>query len=125
MNKFQLQISVEHPVLFLSDMTAEENVPADTGAAVVTASDDCVCFWVQPYFEGEAKVTVSDQPCENGVACFTGTIRSPGKIVSISDSNGFSYLNVPVKEAETQVSIWVSEIENPEWTWVKIAIAAY
>lgn len=125
MSKFQLELAVEHPVLFLSDPTGEETVPPDTGAEVVTATGDCVCFWVQPYVDGEARVTISDQPCEEGVACFSGTIRTPGRIVALSDSNRFAYLNIPVKSAETHIEVWTSDAARPEWTWVRLPIDAF
>ena len=86
MSKFHIQIAVQHPVLFLSDPTVEETVPPDTGAAIVTATEDCICFWVQPYVDGETQVTISDQPCEDGIACFSGTISTPGKVVALSNS---------------------------------------
>jgi hypothetical protein len=105
MSRFQLQLSVEHPVLFLSDPTKEETVPPDTGAAVVTATDDCVCFWVQPYIDGEAQVTLSDQPCKDGEACFSGTMSTPGRVVALSDSGRFTYLNVPVNDTQTRLEI--------------------
>jgi hypothetical protein len=125
MSRFQLQLSVQHPVLFLSDPTGDETVPLDTGAAVVTATDDCVCFWVQPYVDGEAQVTISDQPCEDGVACFSGTISTPGKIVTLSDSNKFAYLNMPVKDVQTRFDVWASDATQPELTWIRLPIAAY
>ena len=125
MSKFELQIGLEHAVLFLSDTTLDESLPPDTGAAVVTATDDCICFWVQPYDEGGARVTISDQPCEDGVRYFSGTISTPSKIVTASDSYGFAYLNVPVEGVDTQVEIWFSDDANPEWTWIRLPIAAY
>ncbi len=125
MSKFHLEITVEHPVLFLSDPTAEKTIPSDVAAAAVTATDDCICFLVQSYFDGEAQVTISDQPCENGVACFSGTISTPGKAVALSDSNRFAYLNVPVEGIETRVDVWASDAAQPQWTWVRLPISAY
>ena len=125
MSKFHLEIAVEHPVLFLSDPTAEETIPSDVAGAAVTATDDCICFLVQSYFDGDAQVTISDQACEKGVACFSGTISTPGKTVALSDSSRFVYLNVPVTDIETQVDVWVSDAAQPEWTWVKLPIAGY
>jgi hypothetical protein len=125
MSKFCLESAVEHPVLFLSDPTAEVTVPSDVAAAAVTATDECICFLVQSYFDGEAKVTISDQPCEDGVAFFSGTISTPGKTVALSDSSRFDYLNVPVQDVETRVDVWVSDAAQPEWTWIRLPIAAY
>jgi len=125
MSKFHLEIAVEYPVLFLADPTVEESVPSDVAAAAVTATDDCICFLVQPYVDGDAQITISDQPCKNGVACFSGTIGTPGKTVTLSDSNRFAYLNVPVEGTETRVDVWVSDAAQPEWTWVRLPIAGY
>jgi hypothetical protein len=125
MGRFQIQLAVEHPVLFLSDPTGDETIPSDTGAAVVTATENCVCFWVQPYVDGEAQVTISDQPCEDGIACFSGTISTPGKIVTLSDSHRFAYLNVPVHGVETPIDVWASDAASPEWTWIRLPIAGY
>ncbi len=125
MSRFHLELAVEHSVLFLSDPTGEATVPPDTSAAVVTATEDCVCFWVRHYLEGEACVTLSDQPSEGGVECFSGTISTPGRIVALTDSAWFPYLNVPVKGAETRIDIWASDLTEPDWTWIRLAIDAY
>ncbi len=125
MSKFELQIPVEHAVLFLSDPTVDEAMPSDTGAAVVTATDDCICFWVQPYDEGGAQLTISDQPCKDGEGYFSGTINTPSKILTVSDSRRFPYLNVPVEDVKTPIEMWAFDAENPRWTWIRLPIASF
>ncbi|WP_146151006.1 hypothetical protein [Allosphingosinicella deserti] len=123
MSKFELQMPVEHAVLFLSDPSVDETVPEDTSASAVTATGDCICFWVQSDVDGPSDVTVSDQPCDRGgIECFTGELLTPQRIVTLSTSRGFAYLNVPVRDESTEVRIWMSDAAQPEWAWVKLPI---
>jgi hypothetical protein len=125
MSEFSLQIAVEHPVLFLSDPSLDEAVPPDTGAAAVTSTEDCVCFWVQSYVDGEAVVTISDRACGTGEPIFSGRVASPSRSLALSDSNRFTYMTIPVADETTSLQIWMSDPEQLEWVWVKLPIRGF
>ena len=63
MPTFQMQIETAHAVLFLCDPESV-STPEDTAASFVTATDDCLAFWVMHYVDGASRITVSDAPCE-------------------------------------------------------------
>ena len=77
MSKFQIEVAVRHGVLCLGDRDADGDVPEDT-SAIVTATDDCICFWVQSEVDGDAVVIVSDADCDiGGSECFTAPCARP------------------------------------------------
>ena len=89
MSKFQIEVAVRHGVLFLGDRDADGDVPEDT-SAIVTATDDCICFWVQSEVDGDAVVIVSDADCDlGGSECFNGTLRTPSGVMAVSTSACF------------------------------------
>ncbi len=122
MAKFQIEMPVEHAILFLSDPAVEVSIPPDTGASVVTTTADCICFWVAPDVDGDARVTISDQPCEQGERVFSGTVLTPSRVLSLTDSSVFTHLNLPVSDAETNIDIWMDDPSQPDWAWVKLPI---
>jgi hypothetical protein len=123
LSRFQIQVAARHSVLFLADIQADGDVPEDTSAAIVTATDEVICFWTKPEVDGETLVIVSDEDCDlGGVECFKGTLRTPGKVIAVSTSTGFPYLNVPVATEQIDLRIWSSDLDAPEWTWIKVPI---
>ncbi|MGO1077369.1 hypothetical protein [Inquilinus sp. CA228] len=122
MTTFQMQATTQYPVLFLSDPDIREAVPSDTGRAFVTATDSCICFWVLSYVDGVSTVVVTDADCDRaGRKLFSGSITTPSGILSVSDSNLFRYINVPVTAGRTHVEIWSDDDRYPEWVWVKLS----
>ena len=119
MAKFQIQITTEHAVLFLMDATPGVAIPPDAGAASVTATDNCLAFWVLSYVDGASVVTITDKPCEtSGIELFSGSINAPSGVITLSDSSAFEYLNVPVPKGRSKIKLWADDTQNPEWVWI-------
>ena len=123
---FQMQFETEHPVLFLSDSDST-STPEDTSRAFVTSTDDCLSFFVLSSVDGASLVTVTDKACEANVPkLFTGGIAAASGTLSVTDSQGFRYLNVPVPAGQVSVEIWADDERNTDWVWVKLgAIQSY
>ncbi|WP_286772731.1 MULTISPECIES: hypothetical protein [unclassified Sphingomonas] len=121
MARLQMQVETAHPILFLADAAPVVSIPPDTGASFVTATHDCLAFWVLASVDGASLVTVSDEACEAGGApLFDGTIDAPSGIVTLMDSSTFRYLNVPVFSGRLSVRVWAEDDQNPEWVWLQL-----
>ncbi len=116
-----MQIDTAHPVLFFADRVSSFSVPSDTSGAFATTTDDCLAFWVLAYVDGATLVTVSDQACDaSGLCMFDGTIASSTGIVSVSDSSGFEYINVPVPVGPVSVRLTANHDRHLDWVWLEL-----
>lgn len=116
-----MQVETAHPVLFLADSAPVVSIPPDTGGAFVTATKNCLAFWVLAFVDGASLVTLSDEGCGAGGAClFSGAIDAPSGVVTLMDSSTFRYLNVPVPEGRVGVNVWADDDQNPEWVWLQL-----
>ncbi len=98
---------MEHPVLFLSDPYSDDEVPGDTGAALVSSTESCIAFQVQAYTEGDADVIISDEPLsDEQPPAFEGHIDIPSKTLSLSDSQRFNYIMLPLTGPRPRIQIW-------------------
>ncbi|WP_152613620.1 hypothetical protein [Inquilinus limosus] len=121
MTTFQMQARTEYPVLFLSDPASMEAIPGDTGQSFVTATDSCICFWVQSYVDGMSTVILTDAECDRaGIKLFSGSLATPSGVMSLSDSGSFRYINVPVSVGRISVDIWSDDDRYPGWVWIKL-----
>lgn len=120
MAKFEVQIATAHPVFFLGD-SATRSVPPDTGAAFVTTTDDCLCFWVMSDVDGTTLVTITEEACRVGSnKLFSGSLNAPSGIITLMDSSAFQYVNIPVPLGPVRVDIWADNDLNPEWVWIQL-----
>ncbi|MBB4000480.1 hypothetical protein [Aureimonas pseudogalii] len=121
MAKFQMQVETAHPVLFLTDDASDILIPEDTGASFVTVTRNCLTFWVMSFVDGASCVTVSDQACEaDGRKLFSGSIDASSGVVTLTDSSGFRYLNVPVPSGRVAISVYADDDRNPDWVWLQL-----
>jgi hypothetical protein len=117
--KIQLELLVEHGVLFISDPYQDDDVPQDTAAAPITFTDTCIAFHVRPYVDGEVHITVSNEDFDGvDIPVFAGFIDTPSKNISISDSHRVLYSMLPVKGQRTHIEIWYYG-QNNDRVWVK------
>jgi hypothetical protein len=119
--KIQVEIAVEHGVLFLSDPYSDEEVPPDTGAAVVTTTPACIAFQVADYASGDAKVILADHaPADASTPDFRGSLRTDSSIIALSDSRRFNYCFVPVEGPAARLAIWASyDGDGSVWVYVE------
>lgn len=105
--KANLEIMLEHPVMFLSDPYAEDFAPLDIGEKLIASNEDCIAFMVRPYFEGGADVTISSENHHTfDLPDFKTGITTQSGTISLSDSYRFNYLIFPVKGPKVDVEIW-------------------
>lgn len=119
--RISIQISLEHPIMFLADPYADEHVPPDAGNLIITSTDDCVSFRVKPYVDGRASITIStERPSECTAPAFTGSIVCDSDTLSLSDSHRFNYCLVPVKDGKADVEIWRG-LEDEDDIWIRVS----
>ncbi|SEQ88662.1 hypothetical protein SAMN05216548_108204 [Faunimonas pinastri] len=122
MARFEMQMDTAHGVLFLADSGSLVSIPSETNAVFVTATDDCLAFWVMHYVDGASIVTITDEACQTAnKKLFSGSINAQSGVVTLTDSSAFRYLNVPVPQGPMPIEIWAEDDKNPEWVWIQIA----
>lgn len=121
MPRFQMQMEVEHAILFLSDAIDDFAIPDNTGSAFVVATADCLAFCVMPDVDGASLVTVTDHDCDSGTKLWSGTLSVTSGVVTLSDSAAFHYIYLPTPAREVEVDIWADDERYPEWVWIKLS----
>lgn len=116
----EAKISVPHGVLFVSDPSERVSIPPDTSAAVVTSTPDCVAVWALSEVDGETVIELAEKiEKPTGHLVFDGQIGAPGKKVAVSDSGGAVLLEQPVSSTRPKITIWVSNLENPDHVFIR------
>jgi hypothetical protein len=111
----ETQISVPNAVLFVSDPSGRVSIPPDTSAAVVTSTADCVAVWALSEVDGETTIKLADRFDEVPPhRVFEEQIDAPGQKIAVSDSGGQVILERPVASKRPKITIWVSDLENPD-----------
>jgi hypothetical protein len=120
--KIQVQVSLEYGILFLYDPYNEPEIPLDTGAAPITHTDTCVCFQVRAYVDGDAEVTISDQPLSSLlVPTFVGQISAPSQCISLVDVSTNYYCLLKLVNIFAKVKIWSVIDQGIEKSWIQIS----
>lgn len=119
--KIRVQVALEHGIMFLYDPYADTEIPKDTGAAPITATENCVCFQVASYVDGNADVILSDLPLtdvpqEN----FSSRIDTPSKHISLTDVPVNYYTILKLQNNFANIKIWNFVEEGFERSWVQI-----
>lgn len=118
--KIIIELSLEHPVFFLTDPYVDECIPQYAGEGDLTYTDDCIVMRVRPYVDGPARVTIaSNAPPLKSASIFSGIINCKSKILALSDSYRFNYCMVPVRNSEENVEIW-KNIEDDDDIWIMV-----
>ena len=120
--KIRVQVGLEHGVLFLYDAYEDPEIPPDTSAAPFTYTDTCICFWAAHYVDGEADVTLSDQPfsAETRSPDFLKQISVPSRSIVLADTSTNYYCMLRLKVELAEVSIWNVEDDGSQASWVQI-----
>jgi hypothetical protein len=119
--KIQIQVALEHGVMFLYDPYGAVDIPPDTGASPITLTKNCVCFQVRPFVDGEAHVTLSNSiaPLEID-ADLTYTLPTASNHIALTDVPLNYYGLLRVKGEESTVRIWNYEECGVEMTWIQL-----
>ena len=119
--QIRLQVTLEHPVAYLSDPYAEGNAPPDTGEAPVTFTDDCIALQVGSYLDGGADIIVGTAGPPHGRAPdFRLPVNCESGTLSVSDSHRFNYCMVPIEGTAAEVEIWLGKSEDGQ-VWIRIS----
>jgi hypothetical protein len=116
-----VQVLLEHGIMFLYDPYAEVKIPSDTGASPITYTENCICFQVAPYVDGQAHVILSDEGFD-GIKepTFTIDLPAPSKYISLTDVPVNYYGMLRLKGDTASINIWNYEENGSERTWVQI-----
>lgn len=121
MMKIRIEISLEHAVAFIADPHNSFIAPTNIDTHYISANEECISFRVRPYFDGGADITVSsDEPDSQMSFDYEGNLQCKSGILSISDSNKFNYLFIPVGKSIANIKIWRS-LFSIEDVWVHIS----
>jgi hypothetical protein len=119
--KVHVQVSLQYGILFLYDPDGKPQIPSDTGAAPITFTDTCVCFWVADYVTG-ADVTLSNRPFDDSTPpTFSRRIITPTKYISVSDVPVNYYFLHRLKTDFADIDIWNYMENGREKSWVQIS----
>lgn len=115
--KASLEVSLEHPVMFLSDPYADVDAPLDVAERGVSATESCIAFRVKPYFDGGAKVTISSQSHPSGESPdFEASIKTESGVIGLSDSRRFNYFMFQIDGLKVDIRVWIGVDES---LWIR------
>ena len=116
----EAQVSVPNGILFVSDPTVRVSIPSDTSANVVTTTSNCLAVWALSDVDGETAIKLDDKfNATPRHLVFDGQIDAPGQEIAVSDSGGQVILKRPVASKRPHITIWVSDLENPDLVGVR------
>jgi hypothetical protein len=117
--KAKLEVSLEHPVMFLSDPYAEDLAPLDIGDNLIASTESCIAFRVRSYIEGGADVTISSEEHPSlREPNYKKAMNLKSGVVSVSDSGRFNYCMFPVEGSQVYFEIWNSTDDS---VWIRIS----
>lgn len=115
MLKIEVNFDSEYGVMFLHDSNIEPLIPKDIGTAPITKTSTCLAFSVLNYVDGSAKVIICDSPTDSALEhYFQGEIECDSKSLSLTDSNGFPFVSVPLNDCMARISIRMSKKNNAD-----------
>lgn len=105
---------IPHGVVFLYDPTAIIDVPADTGAAPVLATADCISLWTVHDVDGPTTLVLADKFDGDGCSLvFEGSLITKGGKLAFNTSSCEPIIQVHLSAPEAQVAIWANDAECP------------
>jgi hypothetical protein len=100
-------------ILFISDVNGGE-VPEWVRGKMILATPSCLSFQCYPEQDGPTEITLGslDELDRREVPAFEGKLETPSRQLVISTVDRETVLQMQVKNAQTQVKIWLS---HPQW----------
>ncbi len=106
--------AVPHGIVFIYDPTMIVDVPADTGAAPVLATANCVSVWGQHEDDGPVHLVIAGSLDDNGCSLiFDGTVATEGKRLAISTSDCEVVVEMKVEGITTALQIYSNDGQFP------------
>jgi len=110
----EANLPVPNGVVFLYDPSAIIDVPPDTGAGPVLATDDCVSLWTVHEVDGLARLvptdTYEDYDCN---LVFRGSIKTVGPKLAFNTSSCEPIIELDVAAEAAEVSIYSNDASEP------------
>ncbi|MGZ9202099.1 MAG: hypothetical protein ACXW3D_10340 [Caulobacteraceae bacterium] len=103
-----------YSILFLSDPGGADEVPADTGAAPVCATQSCVSVWTKLEIDGETQVDIGSaiERLQSHLM-FDGYLETPTGKLSVTTAELKEVLREEVGSTITRLQIWSDDKERP------------
>ncbi len=109
---------VPNAIIFLYDVTNNDvQIPEYIDDVLISFNETCISVGTQADVDGEvalklsSQITMTDKSLYNKV--FNGSIKTPGKTLSISTSEEEGFISIDVVGQQTKVSIWTDDLNYP------------
>lgn len=114
MSRTETSALIPHGVVFLYDPTAIIDVPADTGAAPVLATADCISLWTVHDVDGPTTLVLTDRFDGDGCSLvFQGSVLAKGGKLAFNTSSCDPIIQVQLCGSVANVAIWANDAKWP------------
>ena len=116
-----MEITVAPPnsIIFVNDPTSEVGIPQDIGRGLLWATDTCVAIGTLAEMDGETTIRLArDFPTPQGEVIYEGTIKTPGRLVAVSTSEGVRLISLTTG-SETRLTVWANDSGEPDLILVR------
>ena len=94
-------------------------MPKDIGPGLVWATESCVAVGTLSEIDGLTTIQLaSDFLSPTDQIAFEGAIKTPGRIVAITTSDGEALISISSGE-ETRLTVWVNDSHEPDLILVR------
>jgi hypothetical protein len=105
---------IPNGIVFLHDPTMIVDIPADTSAAPVLATSDCVSLWTIHEIDGSATLVLTEACDDDGCALvFQGTLPTEGGRLAFTSSAGETIVEIEVDAKRVDVAIYADDPNEP------------
>jgi hypothetical protein len=120
MSSFKKSLAPPNSIIFIADPIGQYQVPADPGAALVTATSSCIGVGTLAEMDGETTISLNGEfVIPRGNLVFDGMLETPSLRIAVIDSEGNPLLAMPVRNGVTSVKIWVNDQSEPDSIFVQ------
>lgn len=113
-HRLEANLPVPNGVVFLYDPSAIIDVPPDTGAGPVLATDNCVSLWTVHEVDGSATLvltdTYEDLDCK---VVFRGRLKTAGRKLAFNTSSCDSIIELDLATEVAEVSVYSNDASDP------------
>jgi hypothetical protein len=110
----ETSLAPEHSIVFVSDLSQKETIPAITRSGNVWATSSCIAVGTLAYMDGPTHIVLADESLSNPrILVFSGKLATPGRRIAISDSSRTAHLSMPVSNPVTNLQILANDIREP------------
>jgi hypothetical protein len=105
---------IPNGIVFLHDPTMVVDIPADTSAAPVLATSDCVSLWTVHEVDGSATLVLAEAYQGDGCALvFQGTLPTKGGKLAFTSSAGETIVEIQLDAKRVDVAIYADDTNEP------------